>query len=417
MEGKQFFQRILSVAIGMGVIFCVFLGVLFNLQIVHGAEYAEKAQRKIANTEVVPASRGPILDRYGRPLVTNRVTYQVTLDVPLMGDAKSETILSLIAICKERGIVWTDTMPITQTAPYMLTAAAQGENTEKQLTRLGEKSNWDVSTADGLMGALRSYYKVPKTLSPEEDRALLGVLYEVALRKKEVTWSEYSFATDVDIDFISMVKEQQLVGVQVEPVTVRQYNTTAAPHLLGRTGPMNPTEWETYQELGYAMNETVGKDGAEQAFESWLRGTAGLRAVETNASGKIVSQRWIDAPQPGGNVITTMDLSLQQKLEESMKKHIPKLTDTVKGGAGVVIDVNTGAVRAMASYPDFDLTTIYKDTAAYEKAATDPLTPFVNRATQGLYSPGSTFKMVTAIGGLQEGIITPDTKLLDTGRY
>ncbi|MEG2989459.1 MAG: penicillin-binding protein, partial [Oscillospiraceae bacterium] len=120
MEGKQFFQRILSVAIGMGVIFCVFLGVLFNLQIVHGAEYAERAQRKIANTETVPASRGFLLDRYGRPLVTNRVTYQVTLDVPLMGDAKSETILSLIAICKERGIVWTDTMPVTQTAPYML---------------------------------------------------------------------------------------------------------------------------------------------------------------------------------------------------------------------------------------------------------------------------------------------------------
>ncbi|MEG2454991.1 MAG: penicillin-binding transpeptidase domain-containing protein [Oscillospiraceae bacterium] len=417
MEGQQFTRRIRSIVLALGVIFCVFFGILVNLQVVHGAAYAAQSKRKIAVTEVVPASRGPILDRYGRPLVTNRITYQVTLDTALMKTERDETLLRLLKIAKDQGVAWTDNLPVTAVYPYTFTLQDQRESVQKQFAALCAKMKWRSDTVEHLFEDMEKSLRLSPELTPEEKRGLLGILYELQLRAKEVTWSGYIFASGVDIDFISAVKEQGLAGVKIDPVTVRQYNTTAAPHILGRTGLMDQEEWKVYQELGYAMNESVGKDGAEKAFESWLRGTAGRRAVETNDKGKIVSQSWIEEPKPGGSVSITVDLPLQQKVEQSLKTHIPNLKKGVEGGAAVVVDVNTGGILASASYPDFDLSTVYADNAVYQQAATDPLKPFLNRVTQGLYSPGSTYKMVTAIGGLEEGIISPTTKILDTGKY
>ena len=262
------------------------------------------------------------------------------------------------------------------------------------------------------------------TMPRSDARAVAGVLYELYLRSREVyIATEYVFASDVDIDFISRVKELDLPGVEIEAVTVRQYHTRYAAHLLGRTGPMDPDEWQYYKTLDedgdgvrdYQMNDVVGKEGAELAFESLLRGRPGTRTVERNTKGKIVAEDWRKEPEPGENVILTLDIGLQAYVENLLADAVPKLeSEETEGAACVVLDVDTAEVLVAANYPTFDLSNYATELKEKEE---DPLHPFLNRALNGLYPPGSTFKMITAVAGLEEEIITPKTKIKDEGRY
>ena len=262
-------------------------------------------------------------------------------------------------------------------------------------------------------------------LDPEDARAVAGVLYELYLRSTGVYQAnEYVFAQEVDIDFISRVKEQSLPGVVIEATTVRQYHTPYAAHLLGRVTPIFPEEVEYYTSLDedgdgvpdYSLNDTVGRDGVEQAFESYLRGDPGMRTVERNTEGKIVSETWLEEPEPGGNVVLTLDIGLQGYVEQVLAASVPAIDveEETGGAACVVLDVDTAEVLTCASYPTYDITRYNAD---YNQYASDPTKPLLNRALQGLYAPGSTFKMVTAVAGLETGIIEPDTEIEDLGRY
>lgn len=252
-------------------------------------------------------------------------------------------------------------------------------------------------------------------MAPADARALAGVLYEVYLRSRDVYWEQYVFAKDVDISFIAQVKEHGLSGVSIDPMAIRQYNTEAAAHLMGQVGPIYREEWSAYKDLGYNMNDTVGRFGVEAAFESWLRGTPGERTVERNGKGKVVNSQWITEPEPGGDVVLTIDENLQAMVEKTLAKHLPQLkSKEVEGAACVILDVNNAGIKASASYPTFDLSQYYSN---YNEYLADPLRPLFNRALQGRYAPGSTFKMITGIAGLEEGIITPYTQIKDEGRY
>lgn len=262
------------------------------------------------------------------------------------------------------------------------------------------------------------------SMSKADARAMAGVLYELYLRSKEVyIATEYVFATDVDIDFISRVKELDLPGVDIQPTTIRQYHTRYAAHLLGRVAQMDRDEWAYYKTVDedgdgvpdYQMNNVVGKEGAELAFESYLRGKSGVRTVERNTKGKVVAENWITEPEPGDNVILTLDIGLQAYVENLLADAVPKLeSEETEGAACVVLDVDTAEVLVAANYPTFDLANY---AAELKEKGDDPLHPFLNRALSGLYPPGSTFKMITAIAGLEEGIITPKSKIKDEGRY
>ena len=262
-------------------------------------------------------------------------------------------------------------------------------------------------------------------LSAQDARNLAGILYELNLRTSNVyVANEYVFAQDVDIDFITQVKEHSLTGVVIEPTTVRQYHTTYAAHLLGQVTPIYSGEVEYYTSLDldgdgvadYSLNDTVGRGGVEQAFEPYLRGKSGVRTVERNTSGKIVSETWLEEPEPGDNVVLTLDIDLQAYVENTLATAIPKIDveEAVGGGACVILDVDTSEVLACASYPTFDPA---KYNSNYNDYASDPLLPLLNRALQGTFAPGSTFKMITAIAGLEEGIITPTTEIKDEGIY
>ena len=442
MEKKQFHRRGLGMLLLLAVILFGLGSSLYDAQMIHGAEYLARSQNSIAETQTVEAARGDILDRYGRVLVSNRVTYQVALNTDAMEKNRNDILLALIRIARDAGVEWEDTLPITAQPPFRYTTDTpfQYPTTDEEgspttsLTRLGRlavKMKWiDDPTADGAQGAplptaeellekMRESFQLE--LEGADMRAVAGVLYELYYRSMVNSWPPYVFAEGVDIDFISKVKEQGLSGVEIEAATVRTYNTEYAAHLLGRVGAIE--NWDAYKDLDldgdgtpdYEMDDTVGKEGAELAFESYQRGTAGVREVERNTSGKVVSEKWTTAPQPGDNVVLTIDIDLQKQVEDILSQAIPQLaSEDTEGAACVVMDVNRAEVLASASYPSYHLATYSADLA--ENSA-DPLKPFLNRAFQGVYAPGSTFKMVTAVAGLESGIIEPDTEIMDTGVY
>lgn len=467
MDSKQFHLRLHGVIVAMAALLVLFLSVLYQLQVVEGAEYRARSTRSITNKETVEAVRGEILDSNGRVLVSNRATYQVKLDVAALGDsqARNTTLTKLLELCRKEGVTWTDTMPISKTQPYQYTLDDATGSVRSAFASLMSTMKWSSEAAQALerveaiktynaaleasqeaqdagkvadtpkkpsgalsaqplMDKMREYYGIDPALTESQARDLIGILYELSLRTQNATNSAYIFAKDVDIRFITGVKEGGLAGVRIEATTVREYDTTYAAHLLGRVGPIYAEEWQDYKSKGYAMDDTVGKDGVEKAFEEYLRGVAGTKTIESNSNGKVVSEAWdVDiktgetlAPQPGNNVVTTLDLRLQEALERSLADRVPGLTEQVKGAAGVVVDMK-GGIKAMASYPTFDLANIYTDNELYNQAMKDPLTPLFNRATQGLYSPGSTFKMITGVAALQEGKATAREKILDTGRF
>lgn len=396
----------------------VFFGILWDLQINRRNYYTQRVSKPVGTTETVPAARGELTDRYGRSLVTNQVVYQVTLNTNLMGENQNHILLELIHIAQEQGVVWPDSLPLTTEDPCFFRIGSVSETARKNYVKLSKDLGWKGTDGPALLAELRKFYGMDEDISDADARLLAGVRYELSLRAREIIWSGYVFASDVDMDFISAVRERSLAGVVISPVTTRKYSTTYAAHVLGRTGNIQRDEWPAYKELGYAMNETVGIDGAEKAFESLLRGQAGKQLVERNDKGKIVSHSWKEEPAPGRNVALTIDLPLQQKVEDTLAAKLPTLEEGgTGGGAAVMIDVHNGDVLAMGSYPTYDLTTIYQDSERYKEAIEDPLHPFVNRATDGLFAPGSTFKPMVATAALQEGIITPTTKIQDTGVY
>ena len=315
-----------------------------------------------------------------------------------------------------------------------------GNSASDQSAPQEKEEDTALPTAEQLLGRLCLYFDLAKQpegsqstalsqldlggLGQDQVRDAAGVLYEQLLRTKGVNQTAYRFAADVNIDFISRVKELSIPGVSIEATTTRQYHTTYAAHLLGRVAAIDPDEWTSYYktadidgdgEPDYQMNDTVGKEGAERAFENYLRGSSGVRALERNTSGKVVSETWLTDPKPGNNVVLTIDLDLQGTVEDVLANSIPKLASKeVQGAACVILDVNNGDVLASASSPSFSLAAYGQDIA---KNGSDPLRPLFNRALLGTYPPGSTFKMVTAIAGLEEGIITPSTKILDKGAY
>ena len=438
MERKQLLLRIGALVLVLAAMLTAYGGVLYDLQIVKGEDYAQQSVRKIAYPETVTASRGEILDSYGRVLVSNRTSYQVQLDTAQMGQERNDILLGLLEVCREEDVAWTDTLGQSLSAqapvsylrndPFHSTDSETGETSLTWLGQVAEENGWleedgGIPTAAELLERMRETYGLDESLTDQEARDLAGVLYELELRSREITYSTYVFAEDVDIDFITKVKERGLSGVNIVATSVREYNTSYAAHLLGRVGPIYSEEWEYYQSLDvdgdgtpdYQMDDTVGKDGAEQAFEQYLRGTDGVRIIEKNTSGKTVSESWRTEPVPGGNVTLTIDIDLQAKVEQVLAEGVEGLnSDEVEGASAVIIGVDDGSVLAMASYPTFDLANY---SANYNDYVSDPLKPLFNRALQGQYAPGSTFKMVTAIAGLEEGIIEPDTQILDTGVY
>ncbi len=408
-----------------------FFAALYQAQVVNGANYRSSINYTIVQTEQVNSVRGDILDRYGRTLVTNEISYNVELDTDAMGDNRNAILRQLLDICRTQGVTWTDGLPITQSAPWTFTTdtpyAYQTQNGDGEsvtrLTTLGslaQECKWvdsaekaKLTSGELLAKMCETFGLIEEGKAPTQaDREMAGVLYELYLRLYEINNNNYVFARGVDITFISMVKENALDGVRIQTVTSRRYETNYAAHVLGYTGAITQSTKERYQELGYPMNATVGVAGVELAFEESLHGVSGTRVMELDNNGNIVSQQWQKEPEPGDNAVLTLDIALQSTTEDLLAQYAAA-QDESGPMAAAVVDM-TGGVLALASYPTFDLSTFREN---FDALAADENEPLNNRATQGLYAPGSTFKMLTAVAALSEGKITTTERIECTGIY
>ncbi|MDR2605909.1 MAG: hypothetical protein LBC38_01340, partial [Oscillospiraceae bacterium] len=406
---------------------------MYYLQIVQGQRYYEMSRNNVVTTEIVAASRGSIYDRYGRLLVGNRVTYNLALNrekLVMSGDP-NYYLEKMLAYAEEFGVEYNaDILPIDWEAPFDFV-----ENmTETQRSRIEKyrdkfklsDPNW---TGAQLFEWLRTHYSIPKEMDEVKARKIVGIRWELELRTL-FSYSVYYFAEDVGSELVAPILEQNFPGVSLVPVSVREYHTQYAAHLIGRVAAIAPEDLEKYMDLGYPLNAQVGKDGLEAAFESELHGTDGQRVITRNENGTITDMVYTSEPSPGNNVRLTVDIEMQQVAEQTLADTIKSINDSrdakakekadnkpvqyAGGAAAVAIDVRTGDVLVSATYPTFDLETFSSD---YAELSVDPLAPLINRAIQGLYEPGSTFKPLIAIAGLSEGKIMEDTVITCTGRF
>ena len=411
-------RRVIALQAFFGAFLLLFAAVLYDAQILHGGENRAKSISSNAASETVTASRGIITDRNGKVLVSNRLAYTLVFDRSGFDDdaALNAAILRLVQLCEETGTGWNDTLPIGRVGNFLRYSNARSETFDKFI----EKNDL-TSGASGrqLLSELRELYHVDESLSEREARLIVGVRYELHSR------DSYTFAEDVSTEVLSLITDGRYEGVTIRTASARVYNTALAAHILGTIGPIWQEEWSSsedtgyvgYADKGYSMNDLVGKDGVEKAFESYLRGMDGRRLITTDETGKITGELYTREPQPGGTVALTLDIDLQADVEAALAETISGMIDkdsNERGGAAAVVSVGTGEVLALASYPTYDLSTFNED---YDELVNDQRLPMFNRATQGIYAPGSTFKMVTAVAALESGIITPSSIIQDRGIY
>ena len=425
MDSKRFTRRL--IALGAAMFFCalVFVVTLFDAQIVNGDDYLAQSIRTNAKSETVKASRGVITDRNGKVLVSNRAVYTLNFDSSLVSsDELNDALLRVIDLMNAQGVEIKDTLPLARTSPYAYdTANGSAKTLVKYLVSLkwiNEKNVGDDGLPTTLTGSalylkLRSEYGIDETLPNSTVRTLIGLRYSLASAKMNGS-TTFEFASDVDVSLISLIKDGNYAGVQVDTSSVRVYETDYAAHVLGYTGSIQ--DWDDYKDKdGYTLASTVGISGVENAFEDYLHGSDGKRLVTLNESGKITGELYSVEPKPGSTVALTIDIDFQAQVEEALKNTVSSMTksDGIDRGAAVaVVQVGTGDVLALASYPTYFLSTFRQDLA---ELSTDPLQPMWNRATQGKYAPGSTLKPLTAIAALESGATTVREKIYDSGKW
>ncbi len=421
---RKFLFRIGLVAAGMLVMVGVFFAALYKLQVEQGDEN-RKSSRSYTYYTTAAAARGSIFDRNGNVLVSNRVSYNAALIsfVLYSGDDINGTLLSLTELCRDNGIDYIDTLPITRERPYTYTTDELSSSWQGYYRAFLRYMDLDGDmTAENLIHRLKGKYRIPDDYTEEQARAVIGLRYELSVRNTVNSLGNYVLAKDLNATQLAALTEQNIPGLTIETTTVREYHTQYAAHLLGRVGPMEREEYAELKDQGYALNAQIGKEGAEAAFESYLKGTDGTRVTTVSSTGQVLEEYYLSEPSAGGNVYLTIDIGLEEAMEKALADAIESLragslssgegTDAA-GGAAVAINVNTGELLGAASYPSFDLSTY---SAMFNELNADEYAPLYNRFLSA-NPPGSTYKMVTTIAAIDSGVINANTTIEDKGRY
>ncbi len=361
--------RVRSSLVGVVVLalFSALFARLWYLQVASNEQFSAAATSNSVREIVEPPVRGRILDAQGRALVDNRVGNRITVDRKLS---------------------------VTQR--------------KKVLERLAPVLKVPAKTLDARAGDPR--------ISP---------------------YTAVPVAYDVDFATLAYVSEhrREFPGVRAEAVPVREYpNKNLGAHVLGYLGEVNPTELKAQVDpTQYQLGDKIGKSGVELTYESDLRGKAGLREVEVDAHGRVLRSLKNRPPVPGDDVRLTLNIDVQRATEAALFQGITAARESqdfanrdtftklkATAGAAIVLDAATGSVVAMASQPDFDPNEFVDGIPQarwVQLGAKENNLPLVNRAVAGQYFPGSTFKLVTAVAGLNAGIINATTPFNDTGEY
>lgn len=362
IEGSR--VRVSIVGVVVLALFCALFARLWYLQVAGGTQLAAAANANRVRTVTDPAPRGRILDAKGREIANNRVANVVTIDRRLDPAVRKKVFAEL--------------------ALLLGTTVAE---IDKRL------SDARVSP----------YTPVP-----------VGI--------------------DVPIDTLAYIAEHKdaFPGVRAEPRAVRRYPLgSLASHVLGYVGEINEQERAAKPKNAYELGDEIGKSGVEKSFEKDLRGKSGKERLEIDVQGRVLKTLSTTKPVPGHDVQLTLDLDVQNVAESALAEAMTTARQThdasvkdkfenyrAPAGSVVVLDAKTGSVVAMASNPTYDPNTFAggiptQTYADYNNPENHY--PLLNRAIQGQYAPGSTFKLVTSLAGLATGLISPGTTVDDKG--
>ena len=333
---------------------------LWALQVISGERYLQEARNNQVRTFRLQASRGTIADRNGEVLVTNTPGTVVQLWPAALADMPKERRVAML-----RRLSKLLNVPLIEI----------------------QRSLWR-SASDPL---------TPVTIKADVHDVKVSYLLEHAA---------------------------QFPGVQIADTELRRYERgTLAPQLLGYVGEITPEQLRERADKGYAVGDRVGQTGIEASYDRYLRGSPGIGQVRVDALGRITGPReYSQLPEAGRSIRLTIDADLQEAAERALEYGIRLGLDNgewaANGGAIVALDPSTGAVRALASSPAYDPRVFVGrvDPKSLKRLA-DPHEnhPTMNRALAGLYPPGSTFKPVTALAALEEGMLSPSEYIQCTG--
>ena len=393
---------------------------LFNLQIVNGKEYRETSNTRLSRETVVKAARGSIKDRTGNLLVTTKMGFNVDLYKTKIDTATlNKTILNTIRILESNKDKYINNLPI-KVNPF------EFENQDEETQKKWKKEN-DINenaTAEECFYSLKKEYKIE-----QED---ISEAYKIMVVRYEIARNGYSSIRPVtiakDVSRASAVKlgEQSIyfpgISATTEPL-VSYPSGSLASHILGYVGNITQAELDGREDT-YGINDVIGKVGIQYVFEEYLRGQNGIKQLDMSVDGNITDEYITKEAVAGSDVILTIDANLQATTEKALANNIKKIasggfskTSEAKAGAAVVMNVKTGEILAMASYPDYEPELFVNGISQKKLDEYNKGDNIFNRAISGVYAPGSTFKMITAIAGLETGAITPTEKINDVGVY
>lgn len=394
---------------------------LFNLQIIHGAEYREESNTRLTRESTIEATRGEVLDRSGNTLVTSNMEFSLEMYKSKVDTQTLNTaILNMVEVLEKYECSYSDIFPI-RINPFEFTISDETLADWKKANKFNE----DI-TAEEAFYKFKNKYEIQNT-NIQEVRKIIAIRYFISQKgyssTKSVTISE-GIPREAVAEFSE--SSEKFAGINIVVKPIREYTSgVLASHILGYTGTINSEEYESRKDY-YSQNDIIGKTGIESVFEEYLKGKNGTKQIDMAVDGTTTAEYIAKEAIAGSDVVLTIDANLQKITEDALAANIQKIASggfgkayDAKAGAAVVMNVNTGEVLAMASYPDYDPSDFVGgiSTEAWNSYINNDAKPLVNKAIQNSYSPGSTFKMITAIAGLETGAINLTTKINDTGIY
>lgn len=434
---KQFLKdRHTILGIVLLLIFAAIVYQLANIQLIQGESYLTQSQNINMNSRTILAERGKILDRYGVPIAVNSSSYSLMLmETGAKAADLNEMLLKIIKILEKNGDAYNKSfLKYLTDSPIAFGTSLANSKDRIKVLKIATGYKFSNLGQDSTPEEIFQYFK--ETIFKIDDHYSKEDAYKImTLRFEIMGYNSLNpvIAKDVSTNTIAEIEEKidEFPGALFDSVPSRKYtDATYAAHLIGYVGAINDTELAKRTDQGYTMNDIIGKSGIELTAEGYLRGVNGYRRIEVDDSGKtkIVSEEPV---KPGSDVVLTIDMKLQKAAMDSLEKNIKLIREKKHSrnfkdafaGAVVAIDVNTGEVLALASYPSFDPSIFLagSDDKAAQKAIAELYNPKntttseYNRAIAGTYTPGSTFKPLVGIASLEEGKANPYEKYFDKG--
>ena len=395
---------------------------LMKIQLVESTVYEENNVLRSDAAQTIKSSRGEIVDSEGKAIIGNKVGYNVIIQpdsFPTDNKEGNEVILKIVSLLKDNDIALNLSIPISETTPYKFTT-----DDDDTLKKFKSKIGVNVyATAQNCIDAIKSDYDVLDSYTEEEQRTIVGVRYEM-LRRDFSMATEFVLAEDIDKKLVADIEELSIKypGIDIVESAIREVKDgDIIPHEIGTVGPIYAEEYEELKNKGYSLDDIVGKSGIEKAMDMELRGVDGVKTINME-DGKVVDTEITQPVENGHTVQLTVDGKFQKGLQSILDNFVDNFGSLknqktaaleAQGGAIAVLDCESG-VLGLATNPTYNLQDYKED---YESILNADNTPLVNRATTGLYRPGSTFKVITATAGLNEGLVNANTTFNCTKNY